>query len=105
MVKDIFIIPPIYHINKFMSDIKAKCKLFNSYIEGQCLPLVNNSKLPTRFTVHTDSVLTSIDFSVEQVTSIIKKLDPNKAHGHGKKSYIYAETMWRFNKKSLATIF
>ena len=66
-----------------MSEIKAKCKLFNSYFAGQCTPLVNISQLSTRFTTHTDSVLTSIDFSVNQVSNI-KKLDSNKAHGHDK---------------------
>ena len=58
------------------------------YFAGQCTSLVNNSQLPTRFTTHTDSILMSIDFSVEQVSNIIKKLDPNKAHGHDKISIV-----------------
>ena len=37
--------------------------------------LVNNNQLPTRFTTNTEYLLKSIDFSVEQVSSIIKKLD------------------------------
>ena len=44
-----------------------------------------------------------IDFSVEQVSNIIKKLDPNKVYGHDK--FTYVENMWEFNKKTLATIF
>ena len=63
--------------------LRQSMSFFNSYFTGQCTPLVNNSQLPTRFTTHTNSVLTSIDFLVEQVSNI-KKLDPNKAHGHGK---------------------
>ena len=80
-------IPPIYHNNKFMSVIKSDCELFNWFFAGQC-------QLPTRFTTHTKSVLTSIDISVKQVSNIIKKLNLNKAHGHGK----YVETFQLFNK-------
>ena len=43
-----------------------------------------------------------IDFCVEQVSNIIKKLHPNKAYGHDK--FTYVENMWEFNK-TLATIF
>ena len=78
--KEIPCVPPLYHNSKFMSEIKEKCELFNSYFAGQCTPLDNNSQLPTRFTTHIDSVLTAVDFSVEHVSNIIKKLDPNKAH-------------------------
>ena len=42
-------IPPIYHSNKFTSEIKAKCEYFNLYFAGQCMPHVNNSQLPTKF--------------------------------------------------------
>ena len=86
--KKIPCIPAIYQNNKCISEIKAKCELFNSYFAGQCTPLINNSQLPTRFTTHTESVLTSVDFSVEQVSNIFKKLDPNKAHGHHKISIV-----------------
>ena len=77
---------PVYHKNKLISEIKAKCELFNSNFVGQCTPIVNNSQLPTRFTAHTHTVSTSIDVSVEEVSNGVKKLDPNKAHEHGKTS-------------------
>ena len=72
-------IPPVYHNEKFVSDMKKKCDLFNSYFAGQFTPLANNSKLPFVLTVHTESHLESFYFSVGD---IIKKLDPNKSHGH-----------------------
>ena len=68
---------------KYWPVIKA-CELVNSYFIGQCTSLVNNVHLLTRFSTHTESILRSTDFSVEQVRNIIKQLDPNKAHGHGK---------------------
>ena len=103
--KKIPCIPPLYHNNKFISEIKAKCELFNSYFAGQCTPLVNNSQLPTRFTTHTDSILTSIDFFVEQVSNIIKKLGPNKVHGHGKISIRMLKLCRDSINRPLATIF
>ena len=75
-------IPPIYHNGKFVSDIKKKCDLFNSYFAEQCTPLVNNSKLLSVLTVPTESLLESFYFSADHMGDIIKKLDPNKAHGH-----------------------
>ena len=98
-------IPPIYHNSKFTSEVKAKCDLFNSYFAGQCALHVNNSQLPTRCTTHTDFVLTSIDFSVEQISNIIKKLDPNKAHGHDKISIHMLKVRGDSIKRPLATIF
>ena len=53
-----------------------KCDLFNSYFPEQCTPLVNNSKLPSVLTVHTESLLESFYFSVDHIGDIIKKLDP-----------------------------
>ena len=80
--KKIPCIPPIYHNDKFVSDIKKKCDLFNSYFADQCTPLVNDSKLPSVLTVHTESVLESFHFSADHIRDIIKKLDPNKALRH-----------------------
>ena len=84
MVRKVPCIPPIYHNNEFISKTKEKCKLFNLNFSGRCTPLVNNSQLPIRFTTHADSVLTSLDFTVEQISNIIKKLDRNKTHTHKK---------------------
>ena len=80
--KKIPCIPPIYHHDKFVCDIKKKCGLFNSYFADQCTPLVNDIKLPSALTVNTESPLESFHFSADSIGDIIKKLDPNKAHGH-----------------------
>ena len=71
-----------YHNDKFLSDVKKKRDLFNSYFAEQCTSLVNNSKFPSVLTVHTESLLESVYFSGNHIGVIIKKLDPNKAHGH-----------------------
>ena len=59
-----------------MFEIKAKCELFNSYFSGQPFPLSIIASSQQDLSSY-DSVLTSINFSVKQVTNIIKKLDPN----------------------------
>ena len=64
-----------------MSDIKKKCDLFTLYFAEQCTPLVNNSKLPSVLTVPTKSLLELFYFFVDHIGDV-KKLDPNKAHGH-----------------------
>ena len=37
--KKIPCMPPIYHKNKFTSENKANCELFNLYFAGQCTSL------------------------------------------------------------------
>ena len=69
----------VYHNNKFITKIKAKCELFNSYFLDQCTPLVNNIQLQTRFLTHIESV-----FTAEQVCNVIKTVDPSEAHWYGK---------------------
>ena len=81
--KKIPCIPPTYHNDKFVSEVKKKCDLFNSYFTEQCTPLVNDSKLPSVLTVYTESLLESFHFSPDHIGDIVKKLEPNKAHGHG----------------------
>lgn len=49
------------------AEIKAKYEYFNSYFSDQCTTLVSNNQLSTRFTTHTDSILTSIGFSVKKL--------------------------------------
>ena len=44
--KKIPVIPPIFHDNKYITDFKQKAEIFNSHFSKQCLPLINNSKIP-----------------------------------------------------------
>ena len=49
------------------------------YFAEQCTPLINDSKLPSVLRVYT----TPLHFYADHIGDIIKKLDPNKAPGHG----------------------
>ena len=41
-------IPPLYHDDKFVCDLKEKNKIFNNYFAQQCLVVKNNSTVPER---------------------------------------------------------
>ena len=71
---------PTYHQKN--AYVVLGCELLHWYFEEQSMLLDNNSKLPTSFVTETKSLLTSFDFSLENIGSIIKNLDPNKAHEH-----------------------
>ena len=73
---------PICHNDKFVSDIKTKCDLFDSYFADQCTPLINTSKLLSALTLHTQLLIESFHFFADHVAEIIKKLNPKKTHRH-----------------------
>ena len=75
-------IPPVYDNNRYVTDFKEKCQLFNSYFSEQCTLLKNISTLPNTCSKHTNNILDTIVFSKEDIYKIIKNLNPNKAHGH-----------------------
>ena len=75
-------IPPVYDNNRYVTDFKEKCQLFNSYFSEQCTLFKNISTLPNTYSKHTNNILDTIVFSKEDIYKIINNLDPNKAHGH-----------------------
>ena len=80
--KKIPCIPPLKHQNKYVTDFKDKAEIFNSFFAEQC-PLMNDSStLPSRFLKRTDKFVSSISFSSNDISRIIRDLDLTKAHGH-----------------------
>ena len=63
-------------------DFKEKAELFNDFFTMQCSLVNNNSKLPSVLTKKTCKVLSTVDFSTNDILKIIRNLNPNKAHGH-----------------------
>ena len=80
--KKIPCIPPLKHQNKYVTDFKEKAEIFNSFFAEQCSLMNNCSKLPSTFFKWTDRFISSISFSSNDITRIIRDLDSNKAHGH-----------------------
>ena len=75
-------IPPLLHKDKFVTDFKEKANIFNNFFANQCFIVKNNSELPVTITKKTHKFLSTINFSTDNILKIIRKLKPNKAHGH-----------------------
>ena len=75
------IIPPILNNGVFVTDIAQKCTLFNSYFQSQCT-VVNTSSVLPPFVKKTTFTFDKINFSKSQITTLIRKLNTNKSHGH-----------------------
>ena len=71
--KKIPLIPPIFHGNEFVTNLK---KRFNSFFSKQCSLI--SSELPTNFTYITEKRLDNVIFSIGEVDNVIQNLDPNK---------------------------
>ena len=74
------IIPSVFVNGELVSDLEQKANLFNNYFASQCTPIKNSSKLPN-FSYKTEKILTSFDIKDDDILSIIKNLNVDKAHG------------------------
>ena len=73
-------IPPPFHDSKFITDVKEKNEIFNSFAK-QCSLIGNGITLPSLFPLIIEKSLSDVEFSVEGIKNIISKIDSNKAHG------------------------
>ena len=73
-------IPPLLENGVFVLDFASKAQIFNDYFILQCTTLDTGSEvrndLPAEF-----SQLTEFSISDEKILTIIRELNPNKAHG------------------------
>ena len=82
--KKIPVIPPLFHENEYVKDLKKKAEIFNSFFAKQCSLISNSSELPFNLHFTTEKPLDTLNFSNNDIEKIIQNLDPNKAHGHDK---------------------
>ena len=75
-------IPPLLQGNKYVTDFKKNAELFNLLFAKQCSKIYNSSELPLNFLRKTDKSISAITFSCDDIATLIKNLDPYKAHGH-----------------------
>ena len=80
--KEIPVIPPLFRNNNFISNVREKRELFNEHFSEQCSLIQNKSAIPSVFTRLTHNLLSSFQFTGDDIKSIINKLDPNNAHLH-----------------------
>ena len=65
------------------SILKKKSELFKSFFAKQCTHIENGSNLPTQILRRTNKSLNTINLTEkDDILSVIRKLNPNKAHGH-----------------------
>ena len=72
----------LYHKNEFLIDFDKKAELFNSFFPGQCSLVSSSSELPSKLKHLTQSHLSLMTFSTDDIAKMIQNLDHNKAHGH-----------------------
>ena len=80
--KKIPCIPPLLQDNKYVTDFKKKAELFNLFFSKHCSKIDNSSELPLNLLKKTDKSISAITFSCDDIATLIKNLDLNKAHGH-----------------------
>ena len=73
-------IPPLLVNNLFILNCREKAQYFNEYFSQQCNPVINNSVLPLlRFL--TNKRLDHLTIKDNEIISLIRKINPNKATG------------------------
>ena len=80
LLKRILCIHPLFHNNKFIAGFKEKNEILNFFFARQCSLIENESILLSLFPLITNKSLSYVDFPIEDIKDIIRKLDSNKAH-------------------------
>ena len=80
--KKITLIPLILVNNKLVSIFKKKANHFNAFFASQCIPVSNDSALPSTANSVSNISLTSIQIKDQDIFKIIRSLNYNKAHGY-----------------------
>ena len=73
-------IPPLLDKGTFIINCKEKTRLFNEFFSKQCSLIVNDSILPN-FHHITEARIDSVAIKKEDILSLIRSLNPNKATG------------------------
>ena len=73
---------PLLHNGKLIMDFKEKAELFNDFFTIQCSLVNNKSELPSVLTKKTRKLLSTVEFSTNDILKTIGSLNPSKAHSH-----------------------
>ena len=79
--------------------------LFNSFFAKQCVHIETGSNLATQLLCRTNESLNTINFTEDDILSVIGKLDPNRAHGNDQISIRMIQICDKSIYKSLHLIF
>ena len=103
--KKIPLIPPILVKDQLVTNFLEKANLFNEFFTQQCNTIENDSTLPNDLVFETTERISSFDISKDEITKIIRSLDPNKAHGHDGISILMLKLYGSSISKSLFLLF
>ena len=70
-------IPPLVN-NMFILNCSEKAKVFNDFFSKQCMPIITSSVLPPPISL-TDKTIEHIPIQCDEILSLIRNLNPNKA--------------------------
>ena len=73
-------IPPILHNGNFVLKCAEKAKLFNDHFAKQCTLIINDCVLPD-FVYITESRISSVVITDDDILKLIRNLNTNKASG------------------------
>ena len=76
------LIPPLNVGNKLVTDFKEKARLLNGFFASKCIPITNDSSLPSLLNLNFISNLSVVNFIDDDILKIIRSLNINKADGH-----------------------
>ena len=65
----------------YIIDFKEKAQVLKNFFAKQCTLVENISKLLIDSFKRTNNLLSTISFTIDDITKIIKNFNPNKAHG------------------------
>ena len=74
--------PPLLENGVFITNFQTKANIFNNHFVEQCSLISNDSVhvLPNPVSRFCNSSLSSVEITGEKILSIIRSLDPKKAH-------------------------
>ena len=73
-------VPPLLVNNMFILNCREKARYFNELFSQQCKPIINSSVLPS-LSFLTDKRMDHITIQSDEIISLIRNLNPNKATG------------------------
>ena len=73
-------VPPLLVNNMFILNCREKAKLFNDFFSKQCTLVTTSSLLPA-LNLLTDKKIDHISILCDEIISLIRNINPNKASG------------------------
>ena len=99
------LIPPLLVSNQLVSDFLEKANLLSDYFNKQCRTIDNNSAIPANTSFVIKERLSTFEICPGDIVNIIRSLDPDKIHGHDKKTIRMIKMCASSIAKPLAILF